>query len=137
MVAEILALVKARLGISTTIRDVYLTAIIEGIIKELSSVQGIVIDESDKSKIMFISDYAEYRYSNRDNPSMPRHLQWRLHNLMTSNKTLTVIDVLPVNILPDVPTKNTVYILPNGTMEIYIVDTWTIVKIVNGVWVVV
>lgn len=82
MVAEILALVKARLGISTTVRDTYLTAIIDGIIKELNTIQGISIDETDKSHIMFVVDYAEYRYSNRDNPTLPRHLQFRLHNLM-------------------------------------------------------
>lgn len=82
MVIEVLAILKARLGISTTVRDVYLTAIIDGIIKEIGTIQGILIDETDKSHIMFIADYAEYRYSNKDNPVMPRHLQWRLHNLM-------------------------------------------------------
>jgi len=82
MITEILILVKARLGISTTTRDIYLTAIIEGIVQELSNSQGILIDFTDKSHAMFIADYAEYRYSNRDNPVMPRHLQWRLHNLM-------------------------------------------------------
>lgn len=82
MVATALLLIKARLGISTAARDSYLTAIIEGVIKELNSIQGISIDETDKSHIMFVVDYSEYRYSNRENPTLPRHLKFRLHNLM-------------------------------------------------------
>lgn len=82
MFTEALPLLKARLGISTTVRDVYLSKIVEGIEDELLNVQGITIDTGDSSHLMFVVDYAEYRYSNRDNPTMPRHLQWRLHNLM-------------------------------------------------------
>lgn len=84
MFTEALPLLKARLGISTTVRDMYLSKIIEGIEDELLNIQGITIDTGDSSHLMFIVDYAEYRYSNRDNPTMPRHLQWRLHNLMLS-----------------------------------------------------
>lgn len=82
MFTEALPLLKARLGISTTVRDSYLDAIVEGIEDELINVQGIALDTQDASHLMFVVDYAEYRYSNRDNPTMPRHLQWRLHNLM-------------------------------------------------------
>lgn len=82
MATEILALVKARLGITTVVRDTYLKAIIGGIIKELETIQGIVVDETNQAHLMFIADYTEYRYSNKDNPIMPRHLQFRLHNLM-------------------------------------------------------
>lgn len=84
MFTEALPLLKARLGISTTVRDMYLSKIVEGIEDELLNVQGITIDTGDSSHLMFVVDYAEYRYSNRDNPTMPRHLQWRLHNLMLS-----------------------------------------------------
>lgn len=82
MFGQALPLLKARLGISTNVRDMYLESIIEGIVEELTSVQGIVLDAHSYAHLMFIVDYAEYRYSNRDNPVMPRHLQWRLHNLM-------------------------------------------------------
>lgn len=82
MYTEALPLLKAKLGISTTIRDDYLTAIIEGIEDELLNIQGLTLDTQDSSHLMFIVDYAHYRYSNRDNPSMPRHLQWRMNNLM-------------------------------------------------------
>jgi hypothetical protein len=82
MVAQALALIKAKLGISTTIRDIFLTAIINGILKELEDTHGIIIDEENASHLMFVVDYSEYRYSNKDNPIMPRHLQFRLHNLL-------------------------------------------------------
>ena len=85
MVTEVLSIVKARLGITSTVRDLYLTAIINGIIDELKTVQGISINEASQVHLMFVADYAEYRYSNRDNPVMPRHLQFRLHNLMISD----------------------------------------------------
>lgn len=84
MFTEALPLLKAKLGISTTVRDPYLTAIIQGIEDELLNVQGLTLDTLDSSHLMFIVDYAEYRYNNRGNPMMPRHLQWRLHNLMIS-----------------------------------------------------
>lgn len=87
MFNQALELLKARLGISTTARDSYLTMIIEGIEDELISVQGIALDSGNSSHLMFVVDYAEYRYSNRDNPMMPRHLQWRLHNLMLGSGT--------------------------------------------------
>ena len=84
MVTEILAIVKARLGITSTVRDLYITAIINGIIDELEREQGIVISETSQAHLMFVADYAEYRYSNKDNPIFPRHLQFRLHNLIMS-----------------------------------------------------
>lgn len=79
---DIKELVKARLGISSTVRDTYILAIINGIISELEGIQGITLDATDNAHLMFVVDYAEYRYSNRGNPTIPRHLQWRLHNLM-------------------------------------------------------
>jgi hypothetical protein len=82
MFAEAVPLIKARLGISTTVRDAYLFAIVDGLVHELKTIQGITLDESNSAHLMFVADYAEYRYSNRENPVMPRHLQFRLHNLM-------------------------------------------------------
>jgi len=133
----VLALVKARLGISTTFRDAYLTAIVNGIIRELEKIQGLVINPVDNSHLMFIADYSEYRYSNKDNQIMPRHLQWRLHNLMISNKTLIVTNILLVGVLPGMPIVNTVYILADGTKQMYIDGVWTTVVITDGVWAVV
>src|SRR5690554_4538722 len=90
--ALVLDLVKARLGISSTVRDTYLTAIIEGVITELEDAQGLVLDGANPYHLMFVVDYATWRYQSVREPgkgpagsvplSMPRHLQFRLHNLM-------------------------------------------------------
>jgi len=82
-VAQVLELVKARLGITTVVRDVYLTAIIEGIIKELTDEKGLALDGANPYHLMFVVDFATWRYQSRDESgAMPRHLQYRLHNLM-------------------------------------------------------
>lgn len=79
----VVSLVKERLGIKTAVRDTYLTAIIEGIIKELTDEKGLVLDGTNPYHLMFVVDFATWRYQNRDTmEAMPRHLQFRLHNLI-------------------------------------------------------
>ena len=78
-----LILVKSRIGISSNVRDTYLTAIIDGIIKEMESVKGMNLDiENQEHHLMFVVDLATWRYQNRDSAGdMPRHLQYRLREL--------------------------------------------------------
>ena len=79
----ILGLVKAKLGISTTIRDTYLQAIINGVVTELEDEKGLVLDSTNSYHLLFIVDYATWRYESKDKDgAMPRHLQFRLHNLV-------------------------------------------------------
>lgn len=81
--ATILAIVKDRLGIKTTVRDTYLEAIIDGVVTELADEKGLVLDGTNPYHLMFVVDYATWRYQSRDSDTgMPRHLQYRLHNLM-------------------------------------------------------
>ena len=81
--ATILELVKARLGISSYIRDTYLLAIIESIITELEDEKGILLDSENANHLMFVVDYSTWRYQSKDEAGgMPRHLQFRLHNLV-------------------------------------------------------
>jgi hypothetical protein len=83
----ILGLVKAGLGISTTVRDTYLQAIINGVIKELEDEQGLTLDGSNSYHLLFIVDYATWRYESKDKDgAMPRHLQFRFHNLVIHAK---------------------------------------------------
>lgn len=78
-----LPLVKARLGITATVRDAYLTAIIDGVISELEQVQGLSLDSDDPFLLMFVVDLSTWRYENKGQmDGMPRHLQFRLHNLI-------------------------------------------------------
>lgn len=83
--AQILALVKTRLGITTAVRDTYLAAIVSGVVRELEHEKGIALDPADMNHVMFCVDYATWRYQSRDESgAMPRHLQYRLHNLIIS-----------------------------------------------------
>jgi len=80
--STVLELVKARLGISSNIRDSYLIAIIDGVIKELEDEKGLSLDGDNPYHLMFVVDYSTWRYQSKDsNTGMPRHLQYRLHNL--------------------------------------------------------
>ena len=84
--ATILTLLKARLGISSTVRDTYLIAIIDGIIKELESEKGIALEVENPNHLMFVVDYATWRYQSRDSTgAMPKHLMWRMKNLYIHN----------------------------------------------------
>ena len=79
----VVALVKERLGIKTDVRDIYLTAIVDGVVKELADEKGLALDGANPYHLMFVVDFATWRYQSRDESgAMPRHLQFRLHNLM-------------------------------------------------------
>lgn len=74
---------KQRLGISTTVRDTYLLAVADSVIDELITEKGLAIDLDSPSQFMFVVDYATWRYQSRDSDAgLPRHLQFRLHNMM-------------------------------------------------------
>ena len=78
-----LELAKSRIGLSTSVRDEYLEHIIEGVITELIEINGLSLKEDNPFHLMFVVDFADWRYSNRGSEKgMPRHLQYRLHNLL-------------------------------------------------------
>ncbi len=82
----ILQLVKARLGITSPVRDTYLTAIVEAVKHELTDEKGILLEANNPNHLMFVVDLATWRYESKDNTgAMPRHLQYRLHNLVIQN----------------------------------------------------
>lgn len=81
--ALILSLVKDRLGIRTAVRDTYLAAIVQGVVGELEDQHKLTLDPTSAYHLMFCVDYAAWRYQSRDESgAMPRHLQFRLHNLL-------------------------------------------------------
>lgn len=81
--STVVALVKERLGIKTDVRDTYLTAIVDGVVKELEEEKGLALDGANPYHLMFVVDYATWRYQSRDSDAgLPRHLQFRLHNLI-------------------------------------------------------
>ena len=85
-ISTILDLIKARLGIRTEVRDGYITEIAKSVIKELEDEKGIVLEAENSNHVMFIVDYATWRYQSRDSTgAMPKHLMWRMKNLFIHN----------------------------------------------------
>lgn len=140
-VATVVSLMKARLGISSTVRDTYLTAIADGVIKELEDEKGLVLDSANPYHLIFVVDYATWRYQSRDsNTGMPRHLQYRLHNLFlhVGTENLRVDSVEIVSVLPTVPSGYVVYILStDNSKQMYISGAWVAVDLVDGIWTVI
>lgn len=83
----ILKLVKARVGLRTSVRDDYIGMIIEGVKQELNKINNIPVDNTDDTyMLMFIVDFVTWRYENKgEDGGMPRHLHYRLNNLILSN----------------------------------------------------
>ncbi|MNR93717.1 hypothetical protein D3C72_247770 [compost metagenome] len=82
-VNNVVSLIKERLGIRTAVRDTYLTAIANSVVKELEDEKGLTLQADNSYHLLFVVDYATWRYEGRDESgAMPRHLQFRLHNLM-------------------------------------------------------
>lgn len=82
MEKEVLPLLKARLGISAQSRDAVLNAIIGGIVAECKDTHGIVLDTGNPNHILFVLDWAAWKYSHPEDGSTPRSIQFRLNNLV-------------------------------------------------------
>lgn len=81
-----LDLLKARIGISSKVRDPYLKQIINSVIKELEDTHKITLEEENSHHLMFVVDWSDWRYNNRyEQDKIPRHLQFRLNNLIINN----------------------------------------------------
>ena len=77
-----LPLLKANLNITQDVRDEYLSAILNGVVEQLQDEQGVDVQASNPSHLMFVVDFAAWRYRSRgETGAMPQHLQFRLHNL--------------------------------------------------------
>lgn len=89
---QALELVRARIGITSNVRDGLLKAIISAVVDELENQNGLSINPDSAAHLMFVVDYATWRYQSVSETSvtgilpMPRHLQYRLHNLMISSR---------------------------------------------------
>lgn len=87
-----------RLGISSIVRDEYLTAIIKSVLSELKEIKDIEINFKSDAEKMFVVDYAVWRYQSKDGINnnqtatetggMPRHIQLRLYSLFVRKSVL-------------------------------------------------
>lgn len=80
--ASALDLLKATLGYKSNVRDELLTIIVSGVIAELTSEKGILLDFNNSSHLMFVVDLSAFRYDNKGGNVMPRNLEYRLRNLI-------------------------------------------------------
>lgn len=78
---KVLPLLKARLGISTTMRDTLLNAMVEGIISDCKNTHGVELQETP-DHIMFVLDWATWKYNHPEDGITPRSIQYRLKNLI-------------------------------------------------------
>lgn len=90
-----LELTKARLGISTTIRDALLLNAVQSVVEELEDEKGLTLNYDSHLHLDFVKDYATWRYQSAGSTEtiftnhtlpMPRHLQFRLHNLVINQR---------------------------------------------------
>ena len=79
---KILNLVKATLGYKSSVRDELLKVIIKSIIDELEIQKRITLKYDNSEHIMFVVDYAVFRYENKGGGTIPRNLEYRLRNLI-------------------------------------------------------
>lgn len=79
---KILGLVKATLGYKSNVRDELLKVIIKSIVDELEIQKRITLKYDNAEHLMFIVDYAVFRYENKGGGTIPRNLEYRLRNLM-------------------------------------------------------
>lgn len=80
--ASALDLLKATLGYKSNVRDELLTIIVSGVIAELTSEKGILLNFNNSSHLMFVVDLSAFRYENKGGNVMPRNLEYRLRNLI-------------------------------------------------------
>ena len=79
---KILSLVKATLGYKSAVRDELLKVIVKSVIDELEIQKRITLKYDNAEHLMFIVDYACFRYENKGAGTLPRNLEYRLRNLM-------------------------------------------------------
>lgn len=77
-----LGLVKATLGYKSAVRDELLKVIVKSVVDELEIQKRIKLDFENAEHLMFVVDYAVFRYENKGGGTIPRNLEYRLRNLI-------------------------------------------------------
>lgn len=81
-IATTLPLVKAQVGLSSGVRDAYLTEIIKSVETQFKNTNGLTLDPENSQHLMLVVDYAAWRYQHKDSAdAMPQHLRYRLREL--------------------------------------------------------
>jgi len=79
---ELIEMVRARIGMTSTLRDVYIGRIVDAVIDELTNIKKIDLTE-EYTSFMLVVDITEWRYSNPQNTGdMPIHLKKRVNDMI-------------------------------------------------------
>lgn len=77
---DLLTLLKANIGITSTSRDEYLKSLLDAVSNELTNEKGLSLESLTAQ--MFVVDYTAWRFKHRGEDVMPRNLEYRLRNLI-------------------------------------------------------
>ncbi len=90
-----LGILKARLGIKVDTLDDYLTQLVKLSYDKIVNQMGIVYDETRFDHTALLSDYAAWRYQNRDSSGeMPPWLKLELRELYLSSHAKEASDAV-------------------------------------------
>lgn len=87
MKEKVLPLLKARLGVSTSVRDPIFNAIIDGIVSDCQNTHGIKLEESKPDQVLLVMDWATWKYQHPEDGTTPRSIQFRVKNLIIKKET--------------------------------------------------
>ena len=82
MKEKVLPLLKARLGVSTSVRDSLFNALIDGIVGDCKDTHGIILEPDNPAHIMLVLDWGTWKYNHPEDGTTPRSIQYRLKNLI-------------------------------------------------------
>lgn len=82
MEEKVLPLLKMRLGISTAARDSLLKLVINGIVSDCLNTHGIELSPEISGHVLFVLDWATWKYGHPEDGTTPRSIQFRLKNLI-------------------------------------------------------
>lgn len=78
---EVLKLVKMRLGITSEVRDDFLTHLIRSSLIETYK-KGVVVNFNNDAFLSYIVDLSCFKYKNNDFNELPKYLRYQLNNLL-------------------------------------------------------
>lgn len=85
-VMSLLDIVKIRVGISSNVRDDFISTLIDATKHQLEKTNGIILDDDNIHHSMFLADFVSWRYDNQGNDSMPAYLRLQFNDLWNTQK---------------------------------------------------
>lgn len=78
---DVVKLAKMRLGITSNVRDDFLTHLVLACEDEIKN-KGVYVDYEENDVLSFMVDYTCFKYKNNDFKGIPLYLRYALNNLI-------------------------------------------------------